>query len=211
LLRVEHRRVGQAVEQIRRRLHVRATGALGLEEGPLVAGFRLVLSRQRAIVHRTRHLAGRQAGKAGRQHGEHNRRRRENGVPEPLRLLGRLRIGIAHGKFSAGRIWFAQGRAVFYGIRTIGPSRRIPRRLLLSLDLPTFARGADELMASSSFTKRIRLILDRLEDRSVPTLLGQQLYPSDNPWNQRVDTAPVANNSAAVISNIINLSGVDGR
>jgi hypothetical protein len=36
-------------------------------------------------------------------------------------------------------------------------------------------------MPSSSFAKRIRLILESLEDRTVPTLLGQQLYPSDNP------------------------------
>jgi hypothetical protein len=34
------------------------------------------------------------------------------------------------------------------------------------------------------------------------TLLGQQLFPADYPWNQNIANAPVAANSAAVISNI---------
>ncbi len=66
-------------------------------------------------------------------------------------------------------------------------------------------------MPFSSFAKRVRLVLDRLEDRAVPTLLGQHLFPTDNPWNQRIDAAPVAANSTAVMNNIINLSGGDGR
>ena len=41
-----------------------------------------------------------------------------------------------------------------------------------------------------------------LEDRVVPTLLGQQLFPSDNPWNQNISNAPVASNSAAIIAHI---------
>jgi hypothetical protein len=44
--------------------------------------------------------------------------------------------------------------------------------------------------------------LEILESRDVPTLLGQQLFPSDNPWNQNIANAPVAANSAAVISQI---------
>src|SRR5580700_2487267 len=44
--------------------------------------------------------------------------------------------------------------------------------------------------------------LEYLEDRTVPTLLGQQLFPSDYPWNQNIANAPVAANSAAVISHI---------
>src|SRR5262249_6208406 len=43
------------------------------------------------------------------------------------------------------------------------------------------------------------------------TLLGQQLFPSDNPWNQNIASAPVASNSSAVINNIISLAGGDGR
>jgi hypothetical protein len=49
-----------------------------------------------------------------------------------------------------------------------------------------------------------------LEDRAVPTLLGTTLFPADNPWNQRITSAPVASNSAAIIGNITNLYG-DGR
>jgi hypothetical protein len=46
------------------------------------------------------------------------------------------------------------------------------------------------------------LLLQELEDRVVPTLLGQQLFPSDNPWNQNISNAPVAANSAAIIAHI---------
>ncbi len=34
------------------------------------------------------------------------------------------------------------------------------------------------------------------------TLLGQQVFPADNPWNQNISNAPVAANSAAIISHI---------
>ena len=49
--------------------------------------------------------------------------------------------------------------------------------------------------------------VDRLESRELLTLLGQQLFPSDNPWNQNIASAPVASNSAAIMSNIISLYG----
>jgi hypothetical protein len=52
--------------------------------------------------------------------------------------------------------------------------------------------------------------LELLEDRTVPTLLGQSLFPADNPWSQKIADAPVAANSAAIISNITSLYG-DGR
>src|SRR4051794_32638048 len=52
--------------------------------------------------------------------------------------------------------------------------------------------------------------VDRLETRELLTLLGQQLFPSDNPWNQNIASAPVASNSAAIMNNIINLYG-NGR
>src|SRR5438552_3213268 len=54
------------------------------------------------------------------------------------------------------------------------------------------------------------LHMEELEDRTVPTLLGQQLFPADNPWNQQITSAPVASNSAAIISNITTHYG-DGR
>jgi len=50
--------------------------------------------------------------------------------------------------------------------------------------------------------RRSTLLLQELEDRIVPTLLGQQLFPSDNPWNQNISNAPVAANSAAIIAHI---------
>jgi hypothetical protein len=54
------------------------------------------------------------------------------------------------------------------------------------------------------------LQVEVLEDRTVPALLGQQLFPVDNPWNQVVTSAPVASNSSAIINNIVTRSG-DGR
>jgi hypothetical protein len=53
--------------------------------------------------------------------------------------------------------------------------------------------------------------LEGLEDRCVPTLLGQQVFPLDYPWNQKITNAPVAANSAAIINNIITLNKSDGR
>ena len=41
----------------------------------------------------------------------------------------------------------------------------------------------------------------------VPTargsLLSSNLFPADNPWNQNISQAPVATNSAAIMTNII--------
>src|SRR5262245_18931944 len=52
--------------------------------------------------------------------------------------------------------------------------------------------------------------LEELEDRTVPTLVGHQVFPADNPWNQKITGAPVAANSAAVINNLVTRYG-DGR
>jgi hypothetical protein len=46
------------------------------------------------------------------------------------------------------------------------------------------------------------LNMEELEDRVVPTLLGQQVFPADYPWNQNIANAPVATNSAAIIQHI---------
>jgi hypothetical protein len=46
------------------------------------------------------------------------------------------------------------------------------------------------------------MLVQELEDRVMPTLIGQQLFPSDYPWNQNISNAPVAANSAAIISHI---------
>lgn len=57
---------------------------------------------------------------------------------------------------------------------------------------------------------RVDLRVEELEARCVPTLLGNQIFPVDNPWNQNVSAAPVAANSAAIMNNIVSLSG-NGR
>jgi hypothetical protein len=46
------------------------------------------------------------------------------------------------------------------------------------------------------------LWIEALEDRLVPTLYGNQLFPSDNPWNQKITSAPVAANSATLVASI---------
>jgi hypothetical protein len=50
--------------------------------------------------------------------------------------------------------------------------------------------------------RRAAPAVETLEDRVVPTLLGQQLFPSDYPWNQNISNAPVAANSAAIIAHV---------
>ena len=54
------------------------------------------------------------------------------------------------------------------------------------------------------------LRVEQLEDRTLLTLLGKSLFPADNPWNQKITQAPVAANSAAIISAIISKYG-NGR
>ena len=51
---------------------------------------------------------------------------------------------------------------------------------------------------------RLRLMLQELDTRVVPTFYGNQLFPLDNPWNQNISAAPVAANSSAIIGTIIN-------
>ena len=46
------------------------------------------------------------------------------------------------------------------------------------------------------------LAVEDLEPRLALSLLGAQLFPADNSWNQNISNAPVAANSAAVIANI---------
>jgi hypothetical protein len=58
-----------------------------------------------------------------------------------------------------------------------------------------------------SVPHRVLPRVDGLEARDLLTLLGQQLFPSDNPWNQNIASAPVASDSAAIINNIISLYG----
>src|SRR5262249_17065423 len=46
------------------------------------------------------------------------------------------------------------------------------------------------------------LFLELLESRTVPSLLGNELFPTDNPWNQKITNAPVAANSATLVASI---------
>ena len=50
---------------------------------------------------------------------------------------------------------------------------------------------------------RPRLALVELECRTVPTYLGNQIFPLDSAWNQNVANAPVASNSTAIINHLI--------
>lgn len=52
--------------------------------------------------------------------------------------------------------------------------------------------------------------MELLEDRSLLSLLGNQLFPSDNPWNQNISAAPVSARSAAIMNSIVSQYG-DGR
>src|SRR5207247_2985488 len=65
-------------------------------------------------------------------------------------------------------------------------------------------RGDTASMATLARRRRRRtwLHLEALEDRTVPTLLGNQVFPADNPWNQRITNAPVAANSATLVASI---------
>jgi hypothetical protein len=54
------------------------------------------------------------------------------------------------------------------------------------------------------------LRVERLEDRALLSLMGLSLFPADNPWNQKIDQAPAAANSTAIISAIVGKYG-NGR
>src|ERR1700741_2260001 len=67
------------------------------------------------------------------------------------------------------------------------------------LHRPLGARSA--AVSGNSHAARNRLCrVERLEDRLALTLFGQSLFPADSPGNQNISAAPVAANSAAVIS-----------
>ena len=70
------------------------------------------------------------------------------------------------------------------------------------------SKHGPRLRCTPSFGRQ--LLVEELERRLVPSLLGQQLFPADNPWNQQITNAPVAVNSGAIMNNIINHYG-DGR
>ncbi len=76
--------------------------------------------------------------------------------------------------------------------------------------LKRFRRRHARVGRRTKTARRKALRIEELEDRSVPSLLGNQLFPADNAWNQSISDAPVAANSAAIINNIVSHYG-DGR
>jgi hypothetical protein len=55
--------------------------------------------------------------------------------------------------------------------------------------------------------RRPALLVEALEDRTVPTLLGNQLFPADYSWNQNLANAPVAATSATIMNSILTTYG----
>jgi hypothetical protein len=66
-------------------------------------------------------------------------------------------------------------------------------------------------MRRASLTHPPRRFLRTLSAAPISlALLGNQLFPADNPWNQKITDAPVAPNSVAVMNSIISTFG-DGH
>ena len=66
-------------------------------------------------------------------------------------------------------------------------------------------RGKDRRRLSSGpkYPGRCEALqMEELEDRCMLSLLGQQIFPADNPWNQNISNAPLAANSATIIAHI---------
>jgi hypothetical protein len=51
-------------------------------------------------------------------------------------------------------------------------------------------------------SQRVTSRVQELEPRLVPSLLGNQLFPANNPWNQQITNAPVAANSDTLVNSI---------
>jgi hypothetical protein len=76
------------------------------------------------------------------------------------------------------------------------------RLLKLAARMFHFMRGRPTGPQVGQARQRPALETEDLEARIVPTLLGQQVFPADYPWNQNIANAPAAANSAAIISHI---------
>lgn len=55
---------------------------------------------------------------------------------------------------------------------------------------------------ADSILRRSVYIVEALEERRLLSLQGNQLFPSDNPWNHPITDAPVSANSATLIASI---------
>ncbi len=49
---------------------------------------------------------------------------------------------------------------------------------------------------------KVRVFVEPLEGRVLLSLAGNQLFPADNPWNQKITNAPVAANSDVLVASI---------
>jgi hypothetical protein len=76
--------------------------------------------------------------------------------------------------------------------------------------MPSRQRRLVRLCARIRTLRSARLQLEALETRIVPTLLGNNVFPADNPWNQIIANAPVAANSTSIMNAIIGKYG-DGH
>jgi IPT/TIG domain/Dockerin type I domain len=116
-----------------------------------------------------------------------------------------------------GRSWFILCRVVAASSRgaTCGPTdcdlrrqdsvaviSRPPLLAILGLRKRDNRNARRTAGLRGSAPRRTTLGVEGLEDRRLLTLLGQQIFPADNPWNQNIASAPVAANSAAIIAKI---------
>ena len=88
---------------------------------------------------------------------------------------------------------------------TVTTMSRLSRWLRFVRRSPWRLNGSEERRWLAILRQPVRRAwpgIESLEDRVVPTLLGQQIFPADYPWNQNISNAPVAGNSAAIINHI---------
>ena len=63
-------------------------------------------------------------------------------------------------------------------------------------------RPGTRRLSGISASRRCFRGFEPLEERVLFTLQGNQVFPLDNPWNRPIDSAPVAANSATLVSSI---------
>jgi len=94
---------------------------------------------------------------------------------------------------------------------TVTTMSRLSRWLRFVRRSPWRLNGSEERRWLAILRQPVRRAwpgIESLEDRVVPTLLGQQIFPADYPWNQNISNAPVAGNSAAIINHIGSSIGI---
>jgi hypothetical protein len=74
--------------------------------------------------------------------------------------------------------------------------------------MPTRSSRLARLSARIRSSRSAKLQLEALETRVVPTILGNNFFLTDSPWQQNIANAPVATNSGSVINAIMTNDGV---